>query len=418
MRGHWLSSTRKLNRHYQSGGGNGGPALTYGEFYLANAGIAPHTHDTDGREKPYASGLGEYYDLPYTYDSNVMSQYLTQNFARAFHMIGRHNKDNGCYVWGRTTEEQPVYGSGTPFSTWYWNQIENKKISRSLYSAFSSDGQPITEYDLRYVKFIYPKYYYSPAFYKGYEIKDENTFSMYDNQAFPETGYQMDSKACKAAWNPYTGRTITVTQMATVKQKYTRNGSGSYNTTLSRYIGSRSSTVNIYDNELNGMSYVTISNLSLYIGNEYSNGTKSYIGRIYAFIHNGAYYVDQRVHLYDASTLEEDTETEAYLTSLTYPNPLSYYCIRDPYTQPQTSYDAYPSYVSVEGDVNGVAQSYLTKRAYNVILNNNGTYEDNAVSSSQYTEDMLMMVPIEEDEFWEAESDFHTLHGGEAYART
>ena len=136
MRGHWLSGTRKLNRHYQSGGGAGQSSFVLGEMIYSIVGFM---YDRPGGEYYYIDNVD--YDRFYSDDSHnviVAPLYNIFNTAPTLQNIG---KEHMIYAsWGFNMSTYNWYVSGRPS----WNaELPVWKyglISGDPYWAYSYDS--------------------------------------------------------------------------------------------------------------------------------------------------------------------------------------------------------------------------------------------------------------------------------------
>lgn len=115
MRGHWLSGTRKLNRHYQSGGGVGQSSFVLGEMIYSIVGIMYNR--PDGEYYHYVMGNVNY-ERFYSDDSRnaiVAPLYNIFNTAPTFQS---QSKEHMIYAnWGFDVDTYNWFISGRPL----WN---------------------------------------------------------------------------------------------------------------------------------------------------------------------------------------------------------------------------------------------------------------------------------------------------------
>jgi hypothetical protein len=130
MRGHWLSGTRKLNRHYQSGGGAGQSSFALGEMIY---GIIGFMYDRSGGEYYYIDNVN--YERFYSDDSRnviVAPLYSIFNTEPTLQSVGREHmiyaswwlnmSTYNWYISGRPSwnAELPVWKYGLIAGEPYW----------------------------------------------------------------------------------------------------------------------------------------------------------------------------------------------------------------------------------------------------------------------------------------------------------
>ena len=231
MRGHWESTTRKLNKHYQSSRkGQGGiipPVdpfrLTFGEFYAGGPTYLPMYSIPEAGDIPvYPSGYGETYSFMYGAANSISGFMGMGNFADCFHLEGLRNLDHNIFVVLISRDNYEQYSD--PSSSHYDRYLKAQELyadgtaARVLTDALS--GNSIwARYRERYVKFNYPERFYSPHYVKemlyGHFVHDRQ---------FPyDTKFELSAKSCKAGCFPNVNVTIHQLQSVTLAQYNSNN---------------------------------------------------------------------------------------------------------------------------------------------------------------------------------------------------
>lgn len=442
MRGHWESTTRKLNKHYQSSRkGQGGiipPVdpfrLTFGDFYTGGIGDIPMFSIPEEGDIPvYPSGYGETYSFMYGAANNATYEHGGDgNFASAMHWEGLRNLDHHIFVVPISRNNYENYNRPTDPDRYPIYQR-----AQALYSMgkaaknleVNASGSIWIKYRERYVRFTFPERYYSPCYYKdAFYFNAGLSFIGIYNQDFPiDTKFELSAKSCKAATYPSVNTTVHKPQSVTLAQ-YNIN-----NTNIKRitYDIGYSDVVNIYDKELNGESYIDITisspDTTFYLNNDRAQGYKTDCrkARIYCFIHDNSYYVEQVAHIYDSND-NEITDVVVNLDYLNYPVPIYPYFLNSAFVQPMGTYPDYPyplgksrarsdgtydRYSFVNYPYSVVVDQLLEKNEYDQLILNH-VYED---ATAPPLPKAMMMDILSDTEFWNKHNEWCDEHGGTPY---
>lgn len=424
MRGHWISTTRKLNKHYQSAA----PRDEWGTFYLGNV------------PQPYgwlhvAQGQSEWNDDTCFYNKVMSPWNSTTNYAQGTFAAGyRLKKLYDCAFMNAPTVDLTSQGLGSYAGS---NNSTINSNERMFYyddpsKALGPKGHNIMnsarnvniykDLGIRYLRYHMPIYGYGPAYVW------DNPHSLLQPEAGDEfmqtkvpvyNGVTLSAKATKACamLSSYNQRTI-------ITEEYTR--SGRTYTRTHQFIGTQSSYNNQnyspYDLELAGQSLILGpgTTFSVYENGEYGTTIDVKFG-LYIFFYNGDMYMDLVPHTFDPDTMEEiDTGGTFYLSDCRYPMSINGYMTRGQYVQPVQS-GIYPKawYRSVSGTApvgSGVAPAFFTLHEgrwqfYNDQIAEPGWKYQDLTPQCSY----LMFYPVEEEDFWNAEDAWHRIHGGTSY---
>lgn len=376
MRGHWLSTTRRLNKHYQSGqGGTIAPPsdyLTLGEYFMGGVNISVahgnygHFQNTTYGQNynpayPYA---GDFYDMPET-QFRRGGDPLYDDFAVGWKMYGMRNIQDGVMNWGYNYPssqisdqyERAYYEANIPL---LYPRCDSPYGGERLYK----------DLGMRYVRYKFPKKYYSNAYYDHRDQIGGYQYNIIGGEYPIDTGYELTEESCANAVSVSKNvSTTSLYQTFRVKQYDSNDGTEIYN----RLVTLPTAKVKSIKDAADLGEYYVEGEVLLKQGDTHAGVDTTYICRIYCFIWNNAYYVDHQAHLFDIVTGEEVFDTTAILWSLVYPNPLFPYCHRHAYIQPQTSYPTYPSYLGdlmlpVQYDNTGKVFMFEPMPARNVII--------------------------------------------------
>ena len=153
MRGHWISTTRKLNKHYQSSGEGPGPTpeyYTWGIFFTGGCGI-PGAHfrndinSFSGKTPLYPSGSGEPYCLAQGAAMDYGYYYGTStDFCKIAKNIGMRNVRDGSYY--------PAPEHTTPYSDRNLEQAYEAGFAAHRYSGVITERAiAYKEFGMRYL---------------------------------------------------------------------------------------------------------------------------------------------------------------------------------------------------------------------------------------------------------------------------
>lgn len=362
----------------------------------------------------------------------------------------------------------PMLNGWQNYNIWSQSQIDlyDQLVGGQLYPAAdpnynsSSDWRDLSkkniyEQGMRFVKFRVPKYTWSQPFYH----RPDATLARYDymvtnyditkEQTAIQTNIELDAKMCVAATWEYSSQhrqnPIYCAQALQVAQKLIDNTvfrPSSIHSGRAIVIGSADGGYSIYDREQAGEAYAESIQFSsynepteLYPHGDPSEPLQQYYMRVYAFILDGEYYVDQRVHVYDPVTMEELTDMEVYIDYFEYPSRIYGICNIGSMTQPEDTEPFYPSWWTpllpsnsladgttfIWGNMSGWNPSTDPLPIYNTCWRGKAM-APGAVYGTDYPyeyrtdfQSYLVMDELSEEEFWQAEARWHTLNGGTPY---
>ena len=429
MRGHWISTTRKLNKHYQYSGGGPGPTpqyYTWGIFFTGGCGI-PGAHfrndiTTFSNKSPiYPSGSGEPYCLAEGASMDYDYYYGTQtDFCQIAKNIGMRNVRDGSYY--------PVPVNTIPYSESGLEQAYEAGVAAHQYSQVLTERTiAYKDFGMRYTKFFFPRTWFAPGYYYDYS-NTVPTYELYKAERPVATNWLLTARSCKNATYPCNGITRSYAQMIRYQQYYqndpTQGGllPGAYNY---KNIGN-SNTVHIYDKELNGEAYIEWTNCRAYEDddNQLIKQRNDLTFRLYSFIHDNAYYIDQRVHVIDPTTGLEMDNIHVWLTYCNYPRPLYPYCLRGVYMQPERPSSplitTYPTFCNGSaygqsnlGVIEGSAGGYAT-RPYDGLIYTAG---DGVIRYNNMADHpcYAFVEAMDERTFWSAQNAWANAHGASPY---
>ena len=438
MRGHWESTTRKLNKHYQSSRkGQGGVIppvdpfrLTFGDFYTGGKTKIPMFSIPEAGEIPvYPSGYGETYSFMYEAAGHNHGGIYSQDFAVCSHLEGLRNLEHNIWVVPISSDNYDQYSD--PSSSYYENYLRAQELYAEGKAARVLDtqlgfGSIWKLYRERYIKFNFPERFYSPCFNKDVVNTFGGGYIRKGYSEFPfETKFELTAKSCKAGAFPSVNYTLHQPQTVTIAQ-YNYNNTRVAYTTLS--IG-YSDVVSIYDKELAGESYVelTISapDSTFYLNNDRAQGyrTDCRKARIYCFIHDNSYYVEQVAHIYDSND-NEITDVVVNLDYFNYPVPLHPYFLNPAFVQPHGTNPNYPDPIFYstalnDGTFDKVSFNYQGNGPlveHYITTDSIGLIEKNFTFSQPTALGAAMMVHfLSETEFWNKHNEWCNEHGGTPY---
>ena len=311
MRGHWVSTTRKLNKHYQSSGG-GSTDPNFGLFSCV-------AYSASGQWAHGSAGTGNnWYNDGYSYSYST-SQYK-DNYVRMIKYRGyRYSQYDGCFEVGARPSGIPEVDN---------NFLNCGGVAGDIYSPIVSsdvgemaDTGPYTlgtgllykDYGIKYARLHCPKYMFGPGYWKNGGEIDPNTDLPPGAYSY-ENLWKLDSVSKVyngIELNAYDTVRLSLigsssrSQLIRITQNYTRNGQPY---TLQRNIFNSGVTVfNIYDNmEAVGVCELT-GNVNLYRDNIYGS-TVTLAWKLYCFFWQGDFYFSTHPEL----TLDGVDVTEDY----------------------------------------------------------------------------------------------------------
>lgn len=432
MRGHWESGTRKLNRHYQSGGkGSPSPIWRWGKYLTGGAAI-PYRfeHDPD-------------WDNEYQ-DSTLYYNKLGTSLGDVYGTLNPSADYTFCLPWegpiadrydGLVKPGQMVLTPGTDLFEWYSEEVLNRARPVRDPDAPSSSSAPGVHtnrlhlhIDLgkRFVRFHNPGWGIGPSYYYDGEVL--STLYNLGMSEYPiHTDIRIDAKACKM-------KSLIRGQKQEVTCRSVRPGGGYTNVSV---FDSQDNVAgaNIYDYEQNGQAYVeSVRNNVLW--DSANNVYKNVLFRVYTFIYDGDLYLDLIPHTLDPETLEPIPWVDPWYVAVSnFPSSLAGYCHMDPYVQPTvTGYAQYPSPMTGWGNVSATQRSmyyppftFDSNNQYQQVVLREGigvnvpgkTPGVDATLKYLFFDNLsnteMRIFDVAETDFWAAEAAWHQQHGGTPY---
>lgn len=477
MRGHWLSQTRKLNKHYQSGGGSAPvDPFVFAPIKVGGAWTPLAYQHMPGTTNPYTDTSVYYNEC---YDMGLYSPHI--NFARFQGLIAKqYLRKDRLYVpsrnsitnwrnWSQTSIDQydMMVGQLFPYpDPQYYTQGETWKD-------LADRGADLVDYEYgcRFVRYRIcrygwgPNYMYRPGSFPVIPT-DPTNFTMRDKTTEQEpiyTGTQITAKACLAADWDYTRSPQQInprSQVISIRQKLIDDtiyepAPDGYGLSVGTNIGH-----SIFDHENAGQSYCTNLSLNQYAkivphGNPINTPIYVYI-KCFCFCYDGYLYVDQKAHVFDPNTEEEITDVDVYFRDIRYPSNLGGVChigsltpeyglpgppppeFGDPVPEPWVyQYWMFPWTLSdgtryewnnlygwryhpqgqlapVTGGVDPIP-IFSGQFAGRIVYPWQAYGVDDLGNTSTWQQNYLIMDEVTEEDFWAAEAAWHDLHGGEPY---
>lgn len=417
MRGHWISSTRKLNKHYQDGGRSTPPPPSdwVWKKYVVGGPRIPLGWEHDTTYNAYEPG--HYYNKPYYdayyYAGGAYTQDL--DLARGYAWEGPVHRISGLPEPGLLD-----YDTGSDdYKDWYVAQtLQRKKpIWDSNYGigAFSGSHRLNLHYDMgkRYVKYVMPAYTYAPSYFYGSKPTIQEALGKGD---IVRSNIVLSALASK--------------EIADLRTIYMRG--------IVRWMDDGGNWVRDYldiqDEQDTGQMYIAEQSGISYIRGDIwirkDGHDEQYEARIFVFLHNGEYYIDLCAHLYQ-NGVEVVPPYDVFCDIITYPAVLSGYCYMGPYVQSDHSWPtAYPSAmgdyslyyypisgwygIGAQGQTDGTYECFYTAHTEAVEALPSAQLTD-SLKISYMKSQFLNCEDVSEQDFWQAESDWHTIHGGIPY---
>ena len=333
MRGHWVSTTRKFARHYQSiTGSSDGPHgpidPSYGPFSCVCY-CAPNyfKHASD-------SGTGlDYYDHWYSYTPNLTSSYI-DNMVRMIKYRGkRYSNYDGYFETGaRLSGIQEIDDNGLNYGGKYsagYAQITSSDLGemRNVGPTAVGTGLLYKDFGQKYIKVHHPKYSFGTAYYtnvNGIDVTalpsgyytNENLLQM--NSAAPiYNGIKLN------AYDSYRMAGSTGQRITLVQNYVNRRGNPQ---TVSRNIfTSTNSSFSIYNNmEPNGLTTFE-GNVSLYTNG--TSSTRSIHWTLHAFFLDGDFYFTSHPEL-TYNGVDVTDQYDVYISKYYFPGRLGGFPVR------------------------------------------------------------------------------------------
>ena len=397
MRGHWISTTRKLNKHYQNGD----------DLEVVYTCRCPAPYRLSYRASgynPYDQG-GFYNHIETPYDSTINNC----NLARANVSIGPKMRGlDGAFIPG------PDYAGTTRANTGISTQAlavlrdQVQKKQRCKPITGSNTEYFVPDWNMRYIRYHVPKYSFGPGYLYGPISTLGRQLGKCEIGVY--NGISLSALACKAvAYRGSGGSATSASQRVVITQEYSRSGYSSLQKRNITYMdGSSYNNVNfnIYDQlETQGKTYLDLgTTIQIYDQNVYGTLINVKV-KIFVFFHNGDLYIDQVPHLFDPDTDEEITWANVYLTTMAFPNqPAGFSDRQTGYVQPDEGYPIYPRWMQSQWNTSlgtGVASDLWMEEIGNV-LPLNGVYGEDSTYVYNFQPN-LRVYKMKEEDFWEAQ---------------
>lgn len=323
MHGHWESTTRKLNKHYQSAHRSGGiippDTYTYGDFYIGGSLYSTrYVHD---EYRPSVGG--EYYNYARVIDTPL------QNLAECHHIRGLH-KSNAYKSF--FTDTQPFDPSVQPEAYQsYMAEVNAHRVGQCISNSSSM-------------------WQYTGERYFKYSLPTEAEATPYNVGLVQEGFYSL------VKWKRETVPVAIDFSLSSIREAEQTLGLPSSQYISFEQVDAQNSRIyqelidtisgKIYTRQAQGYAYVDLDQTILVRENNDAGGLLvSKIGRLYVFMRGRDLYIDMRLHIINPNTGADETNSyNCWLTALLYPQPLYAICTAGIYRQPTSEY--YPTYPS------------------------------------------------------------------------
>lgn len=328
MHGHWLSTTRKLNRHYQSSGVGATPVdpftPTFGRFSCA-AYVIPHQFKHTGR----VSVIDEnFYDTSFSYSANLSSTYM-DNLVRMVDYEGyKYDKLGGCFQCGGTPSGiAEIDNNGLQYggkNIGGYSPVTDPGNSAFFYTPLRATGTGLLfkDYGYKYAKVSIPKYNFGPAYYTT-----KQAAPLPSGTYFTENVYER--LAPQPVFNNITLDTDEITRLSNVRGTQVINLTEEYHTKVGasgsrviQFLYGGSNAWNLTALKTNGVAYIDRV-ISIY-ENGISNKSISVTARLYTFLYKNEYYFSTKPELYYNGELLEGYDN-IYVSKHFFPSGLGGY---------------------------------------------------------------------------------------------
>lgn len=342
MRGHWVSTTRKFARHYQSiTGSSDGPHgpidPNFGLFSCICYCAPNYFRHVEGTNL-------DYYERGYTYSPNVTSSYI-DNMVRIINYEGFRYNDNydGYFETGaRLSGIQEIDDNGLNYGGKYsagYAPIASTDLGdmRNVGPTAKSTGLLYKDFGKKYAKIHHPIYSFGPAYYMdidGIDVTELPSGTYFNENLLRSASAAPIYNGIKLnAYDSYRFASMSSSgaqRISLVQNYHNRKGVAS---TVTRHIfTSANSTFSIYNNmEPNGLTTFE-GNVSLYT--EGTSTTKSVHWTLHAFFLNGDFYFTTHPEL-TLNGVDVTDQYDVYISKYYFPGRLGGY----PQRQSFTSYE-------------------------------------------------------------------------------
>lgn len=436
MRGQWISTTRRLNKHYQNGAG--AEDFSWGPFWSCFVEQPCRwVHSTEG-------GATVDPDTYYNKSIGIYGAAPNFNFAYINHAYGyRSNKKyDGLFY--------PSYGAGS--NIYPLSMTTDLDLNQIDDFVFGSKGVAVCDFDrayadhdisnclrlwnhreceergfTQYIRVHVPKWGFATPYYWANEEYPPIETSILN----PRLNYRL---AC-SEFNPrnkipvYNG--IELTSKATAQHAYVSGIIESAQGIKFDYNGTEYTILNAADNAVNGINFSHYDNVETqhktYLDTGYrftamarikedevdENGdpipneapfVETEVGcRIYVFFYKGDLYIDLVLEVYDPDTMDIlELDHTPFITQMRYPSIIFGYPTIDKYVHPDSGYE-YPSWL----DWINYPSLYNGETFYNMMLGQSvyTGMQYNSVWAAHYSGGIFPRVyPLQEEEFFEMEA--------------
>ena len=348
MRGHWVSTTRKFARHYQSitgssDGDHGGPhppfppRPTYGLFSCICYSAPFQFKHVNGTEANL-----DYYDVGFSYIPDTTSSYI-DNMVRVINYRGfkYEGQYDGCFQTGGRLSGIPEIDNnnlyfGGKYSAGY-APITSTDLGdmRNTGPEALSTGLLYKDYGYKYVKVHHPKYAFGPGYYANADEIDVSTLpsgTIYTNENIlkARSAQPIYNGIKLNAYDSYRLASISGSgaQRIVLTQEYT-DYYGNHQTLNFGIFSQASGYFSIYNNmEPYGLTTIE-GNVSLIT--DRTSTSRSIHWTLHAFFLDGEFYFTTHPEL-TYNGVDVTDQYNVYISKYYFPGRLGGYPVRGPFT--------------------------------------------------------------------------------------
>lgn len=307
MRGHWLSTTRRLNRHYQDGQNGGGPidpwTPTYGRFACAAYPIPDYfAHNASG------TGLN-YYNAGYSYSPNTSSSYI-DNMVRLIKYEGyKYDYLGGCFECGGKNSGIPeIDVNGLQYggkNIGGYSPVADPGTSAFYDTALKplDTGILFKDYGIKYAKLTVPNYNFGSPYYTTVQPQLPSTGTFFTENTNERISPQPVYNGIVLDADEITRlSSLRGNQIVQLTEEYI-NSNGQQASRVISFLQGTSSLWNLSNLKNNGVTYIDRA-ITLY-RNGVQGTTINVTARLYFFLYDNAFYYSTKPDLYyDGELLE------------------------------------------------------------------------------------------------------------------
>lgn len=328
MRGHWISTTRKLNKHYQSSQNNGGhgpidPTQPVFGLFACAAYVFPYYFR-------HRNGVGNnYYDSGYSYSPNVSSSYI-DNMVRMVRYRGWYWKYmGGCFQCGGKDSGIPeIDNNGLKYGgkdLGAYTPIADAGNSDFYNTALTpiDTGIMFKDYGYRYAKISIPQYNFGPAYYTNVEAQLPSVGTFFTENVHERLAPQpVYNGIVLDADEITTLSALRGNQRINLTEEYIdRNGNPASRSIT--FINGAASQYNLSDIKNNNVTYLEKS-ITIYRNGRQADGSLTVTARLYEFLYNNEFYFSTTPELYYQGQLL-DPHDNIYVSKQYFPSGLGGY---------------------------------------------------------------------------------------------